>query len=118
MPSKKIAVLLVVLTTFLTTTAQLFFKEGSQYLPKLTAFLFFGILIYAFASLLLVYAFKGGEVSSLYPIMASSYLWVAVFAWFFFQESFTLFKLLGLGCIFMGVSLLGYHAQQSTEVLS
>jgi len=117
MPSKSTAVLLVIITTLLTTSAQFFFKEGASRLPEILLNwpLVFGVFCYGLGAALLIYALKGGEVSILYPITASSYVWVTFIAWYFLAESFSAMKGIGILCILAGVILLGFAAQKTVQ---
>ena len=117
MPSRTTAFILVLFTTVLTTFAQLLFKQGAVELPLIfTNFsLIVGVITYILGAALLIYALKGGEVSTLYPVTASSYIWVTILAWYFFHESISLSKLAGLAFILIGVLILAYAAKKTIK---
>ena len=78
--------------------------------------LILGVCIYAASAVILVFALKGDDVSTLYPITASSYIWVTFFAVYFFHESLSLFKIAGLLFVFTGVVLLGTSAKKKSVI--
>ena len=83
MATKLWAALLVLFTTFLTSSAQLLWKKGSSTLTfnvisiLTNYYLIGGILLYIVGGTLIIISFRGGEVSVLYPIIATSYIWVS-----------------------------------------
>jgi drug/metabolite transporter (DMT)-like permease len=119
--TKRWAFFLIVLTTVLTTLAQYFLKAGIGQLPLLftNVALLTGIGIYALGAFVMILAFKGGDVSSLYPVIATSYVWVALESWLFFGESIHWLRWLGIGVIIVGVSIVGLSGRQAAtaEVL-
>ncbi len=62
-----------------------------------------GLFLYGTATVLFVYALKFGNLSILYPIIATSYVWVALLARFFLHEPFPLSKWFGIALIVSGV---------------
>ena len=101
-------ILIVVSCAFLAALAQLLFKFASEYfsfnpISWLNVFFISGLVIYAAVFFIFVWALKFGSVSILYPIMASSYVFVCFLAYFFLNESITLLRLLGIGLIIVGI---------------
>ena len=88
MATKLWAMSLMFFLTFLTSTAQIFWKFGADKLSfnLLTLItnwqIIFGILLYAIAGTMMIISFRGGEVSVLYPIFATSYIWVSFLSMF------------------------------------
>lgn len=119
MATKLSAALLVLFTTLLTSSAQLLWKKGSaaldfNILSILTNYyLIAGILLYVVGGILLILSFRGGEVSVLYPIIATSYIWVSFLSIFFLNESMNNFKWLGVASIIAGIILIGYGSKDS-----
>jgi len=93
---------------------QAFFKAGAENLSMrplalLTNVpLLVGLACYAAATALFVFALKHGNLSSLYPLIALSYVWVFLISWIYFKEfqdrSIGL-NLVGVGLILVGVIL-------------
>ncbi len=113
MTTKLWAIIMVIFVTLLTSSAQILYKLGADglslnlYSILTNYFLFGGLLLYGFGAVILIIALKAGEVSVLYPIIATSYIWVALLAWALFGESLTVFKIVGISSIFLGISCIG-----------
>lgn len=69
--------------------------------------LIYGVLIYGFGTLTYILALKGGELSILYPLIATTYIWIAVLSQKMLGEKMNKYKWLGIGLILVGVSLIG-----------
>jgi multidrug transporter EmrE-like cation transporter len=70
--------------------------------------LFFGYFCYGINTLLVALALKGRELSRLYPIIALTYVWVAVLSVYLLPgEHMNFFKAAGIAFVVGGVSLLG-----------
>jgi drug/metabolite transporter (DMT)-like permease len=117
MATKLWAALLMLFTTFLTSSAQIFYKLGSSHLSlnpfELIAnyYLIGGLLLYAVGGILMILSFRGGEVSVLYPIIATSYVWVSFLSIFFLGEMMGLFKWIGVITIIAGIAFIGYGSR-------
>ena len=109
METKLWAMGLVVLVTFCSSFAQVFYKfgvlSGETAFPNIffNPFVLAGLGLYVIGAGLLIISFKGGEVSVLYPIVATGYAWVVFLSAFFFEESLTVLKLAGIAFIIAGV---------------
>ena len=64
----------------------------------------------------MIYAFKHGDVTVLYPIVALSYIWVSLLAANFFGEVINAYKWTGVIFIILGIVLVGIGGKDS-EVL-
>ena len=120
MATKLWAMGIVLGCTLLTSTAQLFWKFGAEKLEfNLLSIItnieiLAGILIYSIAGILLIISFRGGEVSVLYPIIATGYIWVSFLSIFFLNESMNMFKWIGVLTIVGGIALIGYSSKKTT----
>lgn len=109
MDKKNFAIILVLLTTILTSSAQFLYKFGIDRLQfNLISIItnwniLLGLLLYAFGAVIMITAFKYGEVSALYPIIATSYIWVSIGSSILFNESMNIWKWLGVLIICIGV---------------
>ncbi|HLD06473.1 MAG TPA: EamA family transporter [Candidatus Nanoarchaeia archaeon] len=107
------AIALVIGMTALTALGQLLYKMGADRITGdifsvlLNWQLILGLAIYALAALLLLIAFRGGELSVLYPLVATSYVWVGLLSMYFLGEAMNSFKWLGILFIILGVSSIG-----------
>ena len=113
MATKLWAALLVLFTTLLTSSAQIFYKIGSANLKfNIVAiitnyYIIAGILLYAVGGILMILSFRGGEVSALYPLIATSYIWVSLFSVYLLGEQMNIFKWTGVMAIIGGIALIG-----------
>ena len=118
MATKLWAMGIILFSTLLTSTAQLFYKFGSEKLSFdivsiiTNVNLLAGILLYAIGGILLIISFRGGEVSVLYPIFATSYIWVSFLSIYFLNESMNMFKWFGIFTIISGIILIGYGSNR------
>lgn len=112
----------MIFVTFLTSIAQLFYKFGADKLEFniisiVTNYpLIIGIVIYGFAALLFVFGLKHGEVSVLYPIIATSYIWVSLLSKYFLNEELKISKWIGILFIFAGVSLISLKSRKQSTI--
>lgn len=109
--TKTWAIILVIIMTGLTSSAQVMYKlaasPGASLIDVLLSrYLWAGLALYSIGFILLNIAFRGGEVSTLYPIIATSYIWVAVLSYYRFNEHLSSLKLLGIFAIVIGVALI------------
>jgi len=120
MTTKLWAMGLVLSCTLLTSTAQLFYKFGAEkltfnFLSIITNVeLIMGLLLYAVGGTILIISFRGGEVSTLYPIIATSYVWVSFLSIYFLDEIMNTFKWMGVITIIAGIILIGYGSNKAS----
>lgn len=113
MKTKLWAVCLMVCVTFFTSTAQVLYKKGTETLEFnilsiiTNYYLISGFMLYVIGAVLMIVAFKGGELSVLYPIVATSYIWVGIFSYFIFHDSLNYLRWIGIFSIFFGVIAVG-----------
>lgn len=128
MATKKWAIGLILLCTLITTTAQIFLKFGADKLPPLilnlqliTGILFdwpllIGITLYGIGAVIMLVAFKGGDVTVLYPIFASSYIWVSILSSYFFTDTLNLIKISGILIIILGISFIAWGSKKNSAI--
>lgn len=123
MATKLWAALLVLFTTLLTSSAQIFYKIGSATLSlnpvELISnyYLIGGLLLYAVGGALMIISFRGGEVSVLYPIIATSYIWVSFLSIYFLGEMMNNFKWLGVISIIAGIAFIGLGSRDGAPAI-
>jgi uncharacterized membrane protein len=106
------AIALTIITTIFTSTAQVFYKFGAAKLEwniwaLITNYeLIVGVLLYAVGAAILIVALKGGEVTVVYPIIATSYIWVTLLSSVIFHETINAFKWAGVGLIIVGITFI------------
>jgi len=105
-------ILIVLFCALLGAVGQIFFKLSAEKFSfnPLTWFtntyFIVAIAFYVVGVVLFVWALKQGNVSVLYPIIATSYIWTAIFARVFLNEPFPALKWLGIAFIILGVFLI------------
>jgi drug/metabolite transporter (DMT)-like permease len=114
--SRSVQIAVVAGCTILGAGAQMLFKIGTApaRMPHLTIpavllnpTLMAGFALYALFTLLIVLALRDGELSTLYPIISLTYVWVTFLSVWLFHESMNVFKAMGVVTIVLGVGLLG-----------
>lgn len=128
MATKLWAVGLILLCTLITTTAQIFLKFGADRLPAWALNLQFmlgilldwpliiGISLYGTGAVIMLIAFKGGDVTVLYPIFASSYIWVSILSSYFFSDTLNLIKIAGILIIILGISFIAWGSKKNSAI--
>ncbi len=101
---------LVLVCALIGALGPIFIKKGTADL-KLSNIhknynLFLGVFFYGFSLLLFIIALKGGEVSILYPLVSTGYVWVALFSQKYLNESMNRYKWSGIALIMFGVILI------------
>jgi len=74
-------------------------------------YLISGVLIYGIGTVMYIIALRGGELSILYPLIATSYIWTAIFSQRLLGEKMNRNKWIGIILILIGVSLIGMGAK-------
>lgn len=114
MATKSWAVILIILTTFLISISQVLWKKGADILEfNLTSiltnyYIIGGLILYAFITLLILIAYKGGDVNVLNPLIATSYIWTTILSVILFNDILNILKVFGISIIILGVGLVGY----------
>lgn len=116
------AIFLIIFCTFFTSVGQLLWKKGlinlnfSDWLSFLNWFIILGFISYGFGFILMLLAFKSGELSVLYPIIATSFIWISIFSPIFFPtDAMNLWKWSGVILIIISVSLLGMSTRKTDQ---
>ena len=114
MRTSPVAILLFVLAALLGAAGQFFYKSGAERTTKsissylLNLRLLAGIICYLAVMALFVAAFKkGGALTVLYPIYASTFIWAAVIAWFAYGIPVRPVNVAGMILLVGGMYLLG-----------
>ncbi|MBW2983568.1 EamA family transporter [Candidatus Woesearchaeota archaeon] len=118
MRTKPFAFGLIILCTFLTSIAQILYKFGAN---KLVVSLYgiitnyqiiTGLIIYVIAGIIMIIALRHGDVTVLYPIIATSYVWVSLLSIFFLGELMNAYKWIGIFIIIAGVILVSVGSKK------
>ena len=124
MKIKPIAIVLILCSSVLTSLAQIMYKLTAErliftnILSYITNYPFiFGLFLYGAAGILLIKAFKYGEVTFLYPIFASSYILVILISRYLFNEPITSYKIIGVLMIILGIALISIGSKKTHPTL-
>lgn len=120
MATKTWSIALMFLCTGFTSIAQVFYKFGANKLEFnfhaliTNYYILAGLVLYAIGAVIMILAFKGGEVSVLYPVVATSYIWVTLLSLYFFHEAINIFRWIGVSVILLGIIFIGIGSKDGT----
>ena len=100
---------LIIATTLLSSIGQVLLKYGAIHPAKfifLNLFLWLGLLAYGGGMATLVLGIKEAELSTLFPILSLSFIWVMILSAFLFNEPITTAKIGGTFLIVRGIGIL------------
>lgn len=106
--------LLTLFCALLASLGQTFFKIGSKTVnANLISWItnwriILGMCLYGLSAILFIVALKHGKLSILYPIIASSYIWVMVISHFILKEQINYFNWIGVFLIICGVFMIAF----------
>lgn len=108
------SILVVLLASFIGSYGAVMLKKVSVHIrqcirhpvknPQLIISLFF----YGIGTVLFIIALKAGELSVLYPLVATTYIWIAFLSIKMLKEKMNFYKWLGIAIIILGVSFIGF----------
>ncbi|MBW2981491.1 EamA family transporter [Candidatus Woesearchaeota archaeon] len=107
------AIGLVLFANIIGSLGAIFLKKASDKLSfKLKSiihneYLIFGLVMYGLATIFFIPALKGGELSVLYPFVATVYIWVSLLSIKMLGEKMNNFKWIGILFIILGVVFIG-----------
>lgn len=106
-----LAMLLVLTATIIGAFGALLLKKGTDkfsFRELLTSSLFItGLFLYGASTILYVIALRREELSVLYPLVSTSYIWTTLLSIKFLGEKMNTWKFIGLAGIIIGVILIG-----------
>ncbi len=118
MDSKR-AIQFIVLCTIFTSIGQLFLKKGAVEFVSVFSFsvwpLVVGLATYGIGMGFMLLAFQRGELSVLYPFLASSYIWVSLLSPLFFNDSMNIVKWIGITVVLLAVISFGIGSSKEVE---
>ena len=108
-----LAIVFFIVAAFLGALGQFFYKSGADKITHafssyLNARLLGGVACYIAVMVLFVAAFRrGGALTVLYPIYASTFIFAAIIAWFAYGTPIRAIHFAGFGLLIAGMYLLG-----------
>jgi len=117
------AVIITVFCTLFTSLGQLLWKDGiskvdlQQPVTLFNITFILGFVVYLVGGLMMLLAFKKGDLSLVYPIIATGYVWVSLLSPLLFPtDSMNPLKWAGIILILISVSILGWGSSKHAEV--
>ena len=107
---------LVILACFIGSFGPIMLKKASGKMSLkikdliMNYHLVFGFLFYALGTVLFIPALKGGELSVLYPLDATTYVWVSLWSIKLLKERMNKKKWMGVFLVVIGVVFIGLGA--------
>lgn len=96
--------------TIIGAVAAIFLKKASGFktLKELifNGNLYIGAILYLLSALLNIYILRFLDYSIVLPLTSITYIWTMILSYFVFREKITMKKIIGLGCVFIGVILI------------
>ena len=112
------SLILVALQTIMGAVANILIKMGADpsihgMIPTVVRIftnplLFTGYALLGLSSILLVLALRKGQLSMLQPVIALTFVWVAILSKFLFHETLSPMRIAGIATVVFGVGLLGF----------
>ncbi len=122
------SLILVSLCTVLGAGAQILMKKGADpsihgMIPTVVRIftnvnMFAGYALYGISAVLLVLALRKGQLSMLYPVIALTFVWVAILSVIVFHETLSPMRVAGITTVVLGVALLGLGDSSSKREAS
>jgi undecaprenyl phosphate-alpha-L-ara4N flippase subunit ArnE len=101
---KRFGIALMAISALFVATGQLFWKLGAK---QGLFFLSIGFVLYGLGAIILIIAFRFGDVSVLHPFLSLSYVFALYFGYTVLSEEISLNRGIGVFAIILGVTLIG-----------
>ena len=118
--TKPWAIAIVILCTAFTAVGSLLLKKGANNFGGFTVqgfidahLVIVGLFFYFLGFILLILAFRHGELSTLYPFVSLSFVWVAILSSIFLGEMLHILTMFGVAAIVAGVVLIGISSHNT-----
>lgn len=109
-----IAIILVIIATIIGSFGALLLKKGSgEFSLNIIKIInnknvVFGVIIYVISAIFFLAGLRNGELSVLYPLVATSYIWTSLLSIYFLKEKMNKWKWIGVVLIIIGISFIGF----------
>lgn len=106
-------IVLVIFAAFLGAIGALFIKISSKHLTlNLKSIitdknLLFGGIVYLISVIIYLYSLNKGELSVIYPLVSTTYIWTTLFSVKYLNEKINKWKIIGIVVIILGVIFIG-----------
>lgn len=105
---------LIVMGTIIGAFGAVYLKKGSGNASRDVMALFrnyeliAGIVLYGVSAIFYILGVRGGELSVIYPLVSTSYIFVSILSVRMLGESMNRWKWAGISVIILGVSVIGF----------
>ena len=113
------SIVLIIIAAVFSSVGQVFYKyAGNRLDGTLMSFIanpyvYIGVLCYGVGFVFMLKALLKGQVTVIYPMMATSFIWVSIMSPIIFKtDSMSLGKWIGIGIIILGVYLVTKGGRQ------
>ena len=103
-----LGIILICLSALCASLGQLFWKLAQINSSSLMLYII-GFILYVLGSVLMIAAFRFGDLSILHPMLSIGYIMAIIWACMILNEEITLQKITGIGLIICGIILLGQN---------
>ena len=100
----KKGIALMIISSICACTGQLFWKLSGV---ENILYLFIGFSLYGLGALVMIYAYRFGELSVLQPVLSLNYVLTLILAKVVLNENISITKILGIIIVMTGVVLIG-----------
>lgn len=114
MKTSPIAIIMFAVAAFLGALGQFLYQSGAEIAAPswrdylLNGRLWAGVICYVAVMMLFVAAFKrGGALTVLYPIYATTFIWAGLLAWLFYGQTIRFSNIAGMLLLLAGMYLMG-----------
>jgi uncharacterized membrane protein len=108
------AIIVTLIGSFIGAYGAILLKKSASEISftklKFNRDLIIGVAIYGLSTIMFIIALRFGELSILYPVVATTYAWIALFSIYFLKEHMNSWKWAGIFAILIGVTLIGIAA--------
>ena len=107
------AIVFMLFSALFASAGQIFYKYAANATQDIVTFvmnpfIYLGILFYGAGLVLMLKAMRRGELTVIYPILATSFIWVSLLSPLLFETDFmNLQKWIGVAVIVLGVTFVG-----------
>jgi uncharacterized membrane protein len=107
------SIVYIAIAALFASAGQIFFKFAANYAQGIATFilnpyLYCGGVFFGIGVLFMLKALRKGELTVIYPVMSTSFIWVSLLSPVFFTtDNMTLQKWIGIAVIVIGVTLIG-----------
>lgn len=119
--TKTWAILLMILATICNSSAQIIYKyaidnSGLDLIKLLSSgTIILGLIMYGISGILLIISLRGGQASVLYPIYTLSFIWIALGAWWWFEEIIQTKSIIGMIAVVVGIILINMNSKEKNN---